>query len=379
MGIDNKKFFGHFRGIVISNFDPAVKGRCKIHVPGVYPKEFRDNPTNLPWAEPAMPIFGGSYQSVQGAGKPETGVTAPPHIGAELWVFFEQGDHNYPIYCFAVQSGDGWMSEHKNQHVIQTDNVRIRIDEEPTLPVDGAPERSTAKFNSYNTNCTHLSRPLAQQSIPTRLDIDVLGNVNIVINGSTNILVNGNVFQEINGDKHETLVGNHYVQHIGDLHVVREGSVLYEQNGDTTEVINTGDYTKIRQGDEFINQTGNYNEYVSNNYTKFIGVTETRNVPTRQTTISQYDSRTVLGVNEKITKGTEIQTVEGYKTSTINGNYDTTCSANYNLNVGNSIFSTAGADRHDVAGTLHTNSVGTTFLVTAGGLAGMVAPIIQLN
>jgi hypothetical protein len=391
MGIENKKFYGHYRGTVIENFDPKVKGRCKIWVRAVYPEEFKDLPKNLPWAEPAMPIFGGSYKALSSGDKPETGMTGPPHIGAELWLFFEQGDHNYPIYCFAAQSGPGWMSEHKNQHVIQTDNVRIRIDEEPTLPVDGTPEKSTSKFDSYNTNCTHLSKPLAEKQIPTRLDIDVLGNVNIVINGSTNMLINGNVYQEINGDKHETLIGNHYIKHVGDLHIEREGDVLYELTGDTTHVIKQGDYTKIRTGDEYLNQEGNYNEYVSQNYTKYIGVSETRNVPTRQTVVSQYDTLTVLGTKQKMTKGLEVQTVAGHKNSTIildtsapippplNGSYYTTCAFDYVLTATRSIYTTALVDRHNITGYLATNTVGTTYVLTAGQVINEVAPRINLN
>lgn len=387
----NKKFYGHYRGTVIDNYDPKVKGRIKIYVRGVYPEEFKNTPADLPWAEPAMPIFGGSAIGTPGESKPETGISSPPHKNAELWVFFEQGDHNYPIYCFSSQSGDGWMSEHKNQHVIQTDNVRIRIDENPSLPFDGAPEKSTSKFNSYNENCTHMSKLLAKESIPTRLDIDIVGNVNVVINGSTNILMNGNVYQEINGDKHETIIGNHYINHEGDLHVTRTGSVVYEQDGDTTEVYKTGDYIKIREGNEYINQVGNYNEYVSNNYSKYIGVTEIRNVPTRQTVISQYDSRTVIGVNEKMTKGSELQTVAGYKSNTVlldsavpvsppqNGSYNTNCNYDYKLNASNSIYTTASVDRIDSTGIMSSNTVGTTYTITAGSVITGLAPAINLN
>jgi hypothetical protein len=48
--------------------------------------------------------------------------------GASVWVFFEGGDVNKPIYFASAQSGPGWFSEHPNQHVFKSDNVMVRID-----------------------------------------------------------------------------------------------------------------------------------------------------------------------------------------------------------------------------------------------------------
>ena len=51
--------------------------------------------------------------------------------GSQVWVFFEAGDINKPIYFASAQSGPGWFSEHPNQHVFHSDNIRVRIDENP--------------------------------------------------------------------------------------------------------------------------------------------------------------------------------------------------------------------------------------------------------
>lgn len=125
--------FGMKRGIVISNSDPECRGRCKIFVPGVYPQKFADQPDSLPWAEPAMSLFGGGWSSASSANR-ETGVCTVPHAGtngdgAQVWVFFDNDDIRYPVYFAVAQSGDGWFSRHSNQHVIATDNVRIAVDE----------------------------------------------------------------------------------------------------------------------------------------------------------------------------------------------------------------------------------------------------------
>jgi hypothetical protein len=49
---------GIYRGTIVYNKDPKVKGRCKIFVHGVYPDEFFKDWNLLPWAEPAMAIMG---------------------------------------------------------------------------------------------------------------------------------------------------------------------------------------------------------------------------------------------------------------------------------------------------------------------------------
>lgn len=139
--VESEKYYGNYRGIVIYSKDPEVRGRCKVHVPGVYPEEFGSKHDLLPWADPVMPLWGGSWTAPStGDLNRECGHTSPPlpgpgpYEGAQVWVFFEQGNWNYPAYWAAVQAGPGWLSEHKEQHMMNTRNVRLRVDEEPTLP-----------------------------------------------------------------------------------------------------------------------------------------------------------------------------------------------------------------------------------------------------
>ena len=76
-----KKFFGKYRGTVINNIDPLQIGRIQAMVPDVS--------SLLPstWAMPCLP-FGGML----------TGMFTVPQIGAGVWVEFEQGDPDYPVW-----------------------------------------------------------------------------------------------------------------------------------------------------------------------------------------------------------------------------------------------------------------------------------------
>jgi hypothetical protein len=75
-----QKYYGKYRGTVVNNVDPLQIGRVQVSVPDV---------SVIPgsWAMPCLPI----------AGKQE-GIFMVPQIGAGVWIEFEQGDPDYPIW-----------------------------------------------------------------------------------------------------------------------------------------------------------------------------------------------------------------------------------------------------------------------------------------
>jgi len=82
---ETHKYYGKYRGTVFNNIDPEQRGRIQAIVPDVSGLI----PTS--WAMPCMPI----------AGK-LSGVYVVPQIGSGIWIEFEQGDPDYPIWtgCF---------------------------------------------------------------------------------------------------------------------------------------------------------------------------------------------------------------------------------------------------------------------------------------
>lgn len=94
------KLIGIYRGVVEDNStDPLKMGRCKIRVFGVHTKVKTPTltegiPTNqLPWAEPAMPAFGGISK---------VGIFGVPEQGAHVFLFFENGHIMNPRYFATV-------------------------------------------------------------------------------------------------------------------------------------------------------------------------------------------------------------------------------------------------------------------------------------
>jgi len=74
-------YYGKYRATVINNIDPMMLGRIQVIVPDVS--------TFIPssWAMPCVPI----------AGK-QMGTFMVPQVGSGVWVEFEQGDPDYPIW-----------------------------------------------------------------------------------------------------------------------------------------------------------------------------------------------------------------------------------------------------------------------------------------
>jgi len=81
---NNEKFWGKYQGTVIQNVDPLRKGRLQVEVPDVV----SFIPTT--WAQPCLVLAGPTG--------PPMGVFMIPPIGAGVWVEFEHGNPNKPVW-----------------------------------------------------------------------------------------------------------------------------------------------------------------------------------------------------------------------------------------------------------------------------------------
>jgi len=86
---DGTRHFGKYRGTVVNTVDPELRARLQAIVPDVLGTQ----PTT--WAMPAAPYAG-----------PQAGFVALPPVGAGVWIEFEQGDPDFPIW-----TGGWWGSE----------------------------------------------------------------------------------------------------------------------------------------------------------------------------------------------------------------------------------------------------------------------------
>jgi hypothetical protein len=110
-----KQFFGKYRGKVAANQDPLNLGRIQVSVPAIF-GEGRQS-----WALPCTPY----------AGKDVGFFTIPP-VDANVWVEFEGGDPDYPIWsgCFWGENElpqNAKVDEPVKVQVFKTDGITITL------------------------------------------------------------------------------------------------------------------------------------------------------------------------------------------------------------------------------------------------------------
>jgi hypothetical protein len=125
--LDAIRYYGKYRGVVLDNIDPQQIARLIVQVPDVLGL----SPSS--WAMPCVPMAG-----------LQAGCFIVPPVGSQVWVEFEQGDPDYPIWVggfwgtFAEVPGPAGIPEGQNI-VLQTTgrNTMMLSDAPPTAESGG--------------------------------------------------------------------------------------------------------------------------------------------------------------------------------------------------------------------------------------------------
>jgi hypothetical protein len=117
MNASRTQLFGKYRGRVLENLDPLFLGRIMADCPTV-------PGARLNWALPCAPYAG-----------PGVGAFAVPPIGASVWVEFEGGDPDYPIWagCFWEEGQLPVVDGAAPTVVLKTDTVTVTLDDQPDV------------------------------------------------------------------------------------------------------------------------------------------------------------------------------------------------------------------------------------------------------
>lgn len=113
-----QRFWGKYRGKVLDNDDPLFQGRIIAEVPAI-------QGSLLNWALPCVPYAG-----------PNVGLYAIPPIGANIWIEFEGGDPDYPVWV-----GSFWGPEdilHVPEPVVP--DLKVFKTEFTTMVINDLPE-----------------------------------------------------------------------------------------------------------------------------------------------------------------------------------------------------------------------------------------------
>jgi uncharacterized protein involved in type VI secretion and phage assembly len=107
-------FYGKYRGVVTDNNDPLFLGRIRAKVEDV----FGSNKSG--WAMPSLPFAGKGV-----------GLFLIPPVDASVWIEFEHGDPEYPIWsgCFWARGEIPATPAVVEKKVLKTDIGAITLDD----------------------------------------------------------------------------------------------------------------------------------------------------------------------------------------------------------------------------------------------------------
>lgn len=133
--LDNLKtdYTQFYRGIVVENLDPEAKGRIKVRIPQIYGIDknttYFVNTQSIPWAECA----------IQPAGN-DSGTFLPPNLGDTVYVTFESGNPEAPIYFGGIYTArkDDTSEKYTGSAKLYNDtNVPVGVDDLPLEVING--------------------------------------------------------------------------------------------------------------------------------------------------------------------------------------------------------------------------------------------------
>lgn len=141
-----RRYYGKYRGSVVTNVDPMQLGRVQVSVPRLL------GDGRMAWAMPCVPYAGNGV-----------GLFAVPPVGANVWVEFEGGDLDKAILagCFWATGEVPASPAVAEVKVWQTDGIKVELSDLPgggglTIEV-GPPAASVAMTLSCTASGIELS------------------------------------------------------------------------------------------------------------------------------------------------------------------------------------------------------------------------------
>jgi hypothetical protein len=163
-----RRYYGKYRGIVVENQDPRRLGRLQLRVPSVLGREVVTG-----WATPCLPYGGAADQ----------GFLFVPDVDAGVWVEFEGGDTEFPIWVGTYWSrpgGDSQLPRPEDADGVEQDEVQ----DPPTRKIIKTAKGHTIQFEDADDEEIVLIREGVQGHLVT-LDKDGI----TIVHASNNRIV----------------------------------------------------------------------------------------------------------------------------------------------------------------------------------------------
>jgi uncharacterized protein involved in type VI secretion and phage assembly len=129
-------YYGNYRGFVVNNEDPLMQGRVQLRIP-----QFASDNVIKTWALPKGNSVGNEF-----------GDFFIPPVKSMVWVEFENGDPQFPIYSGGHWGKDDSGGKVPTQAKRQKPSNRIRMSEKCIIEMDDENELIRLSFREGGTS-----------------------------------------------------------------------------------------------------------------------------------------------------------------------------------------------------------------------------------
>lgn len=211
-----EQFNGIYRGVVENNNDPKQAGRIQIRV---MPMFAHVDKAALPWAVYADPFGGGSA---------DVGGLFLPEEKSNVFCFFENGDHRYPVYFAGAPSMQSKTPDlpKETRDTTYPKNRVIKTKSGITIELDDTKDKVRFQItHPSGTTETIDNKGKFSTLIVNDDDLTIKGDYNIKVSGNANIKVDGNLDSTVSGDTTVSTSGNTKIESSNNTDVTASGLV----------------------------------------------------------------------------------------------------------------------------------------------------------
>jgi len=209
-----QRYYGKYRALVVDNADPEQLGRLKLQIPSVLGEQVVTG-----WAMPCVPYGGDMNQ----------GFLFIPEVGAGVWVEFEEGDLEFPIWVGTFWSKPGGDSELPKPND-PDGSEQASVQDPPTRKIIKTKKGHTIQFEDADgeERIIITDGEAENRIVLTQAGLKIINKNNTIMMSNDGIIVedtNSNkMTQDTNGILIEDKNGNQIIMASGGIQVGSSGA-----------------------------------------------------------------------------------------------------------------------------------------------------------
>jgi hypothetical protein len=367
----SQEFMGIYRGVVEDRNDPEKRGRVRVRIFGIHNESREKDDTGgipideLPWAEPALPIFEGAVSGF--------GMFNVPVTGSHVFCFFETGNHMHPRY-FATAPAQPKEQPNNKDGFSDPNNIyptEHRLEEPDYHRLARGEKEKTVIEDRNNKRDTGVVAAGGESWDEPE------SYYNASYPDNTVLATHGGVLMELDGTKDNQRLHLYHPSN-SFLEIGPDGDMIFKNDGDEFRIVEENRRTHVKCQD-------------------WLTVDKQRKIKVTLDELKEVGETQFLkvgGNRELVIEGDQVVTINGNYTINVKGNITINGEKSYNVNAneassvkspgkadlvdGSSVKGINGNEKKQVAGNRETKIAGNSE-TTVTGTKTITATKIYLN